>query len=111
MFEYTHTQAFEPTGSNKVQYVLQKEFIIPVDHRLRVNGKMANDTDSALRRVVVGCTGANGHKATKVATECDKAPHQPPNMKEPGQMVYKMATAPKRMPMEVSTGKKLEVLF
>ena len=54
------------------------------------------------RRGDDGYIEANGHKALKDAMECDKVPHQLPNMKEHGQMDYRMAMDPRHMLMEVT---------
>lgn len=75
--------------------------LLQVGHRLRVSGRMGNDMVWASRRGDDGYIEANGHKALKDAMECDKVPHQLPNMKEHGQMDYRMAMDPRHMLMEV----------
>lgn len=50
----------------------------------------------------VGFTRANGRRATKGATVFAIPPTHRPNTKAPGPAVFRMVTAPKLTPMEVS---------
>lgn len=74
---------------------------LTADHRLRVSGRMESDTAWALRRGDGGFTAANGHKALRDVTVCDRVRRRPQSTRALGRMDCRTATAPRPMRMEV----------
>lgn len=82
-----------------------------VGHRLKGNGKMADDMGSVLRHVVAGYIVANGLVARKDATAFDRAQLRRPNMRALGPVDFRTDMVPKHMRMEVSRQKPAVFFF
>lgn len=69
----------------------------------RDNGKMAKDMAWVWRLVAVGSIEENGLRDSRVVTEFDNLLHPRRDTKARGPAVYKTVTAPRLMPIAVST--------
>ena len=76
-------------------------FTISVAALTKAIGRMANDTVWEWSPGVDGCTGANGHKASKADTGSDSPQCPWPDTRARGQMDFRMDMGQRHMPMEV----------